>query len=172
MQKKVKSSKWRSAERSAKIVVCSLQFFFFLLATDHKYCKYLQFFFDASIIGQYVGISMFWRSNAYVGASGRPKAHASAHLRTVLVNPPQPPCSSDHRAVCHCHNSRCRYRRRRCSRRAAAKLLPTLRCHAATTAAASALLHLAAAVALCASAALCARRRGVVLPLPPQPPRS
>jgi hypothetical protein len=50
----------------------------------------LQFFFDASIIGHYVGISIFQRSNAYIGASGRPKAHASAHLWMMLVNPPQP----------------------------------------------------------------------------------
>jgi hypothetical protein len=28
-------------------------------ATSHKYWKYFQFFFDASIIGPYVGISMF-----------------------------------------------------------------------------------------------------------------
>jgi 23S rRNA-/tRNA-specific pseudouridylate synthase len=39
------------------------------------------------------------------------------------VNPPQPPCSSDRRAVRHCHDSRCRYRRRRCRRRAAAELI-------------------------------------------------
>ena len=68
------------------------------------------------------------------------KARALAHLRTVPANPLQPPrcchCQCCCRAVC-CHRAlRC------CHCRTAAKLPPTSRCCAATTAAASTLLQL------------------------------
>jgi hypothetical protein len=118
-------------------------FFTYVQATIHKYCKYLQFFFDASIIGPYVGISMFRRSNAYIGASGRPKARASEHLRMVLRNPPQPLCSSNHAA-------------------AVALCATATICAAATTA--------DAAVAV-APPPSCRQRCAVTLPPPSQHPR-
>jgi hypothetical protein len=60
----------------------------------------------------------------------RSKARALAHLRTVPVNPPQPPrCSHRAAAIALCATAALWLRRQRCNpRRAAAKLAPT-RCH-------------------------------------------